>query len=273
MRGTVRSVEPASFRTEGGLRRFLELTWTLCWSEVSFRYRRALLGFVWVLFEPVLVALVLGTVFSQIAEFRASFGRADYVLYLLAGYMPWSFLTRSVSGSMAVYLEKGHLLRQARFPRIILPLASVLGQLIPFVVSYAAVMGVLLAWTDGFAGAQLFVPISLGLYVTFVVGLCLICSTLNVFVPDVYPIVINALVAWFFATPIMYPDTLLEARYPWLLSLNPLYYLTSCLSAPLSVGRLPEFETWLPALASSLGMLLAGVLTYAALGRAISRRI
>src|SRR5205823_279435 len=174
------------------------------------------------LLNPLLMLATLSFVFSHLV-------RADevqnYPLFLLAGMLPWSFLSVSLSDSAMCIIANEGLIRKIYLPKLVFPLSRVLIGLVTFVFSLGAMF--LLLWPLGARPSlsMLFLPVAIGLFAVFALGLGLIVATANTFYRDCGHLVSVFLQAWYFVTPILYPidgDTFPESAR-WLFRLNPAY--------------------------------------------------
>ena len=190
------------------LLRFRSLLTTLVVRELKARYRGSLLGFVWSLVNPLALLVVYSFVFSVIFEPRYQ-GAQPYPLFLMTGLFPWVWISTSLlEGTQALQANAG-LIRKAVFPAEILPLTSVLANLVHFLLALpilggALIVGRILGFpVGGWWAAALPLVIVLELFV--VGGLTLGLAALNVHFKDVRDILINVLALMLYLTPIIYP--------------------------------------------------------------------
>jgi ABC-type polysaccharide/polyol phosphate export permease len=187
--------------------------------ELKVRYQRSILGFVWTLLNPLLMLATLGFVFSHL--FRSV---DNYPVFLFAGMVPWSFLAISLSDSaMSIIMNEG-LIRKIYVPKLIFPVARVLIALVTLVFSLGAMFLMLLSLGARPSWALLSLPLALGLFAIFTLGLSLIVATANTFYRDCGHLISVVLQAWYFLTPILYPASTFPEHLQWLFRLNPAYY-------------------------------------------------
>jgi lipopolysaccharide transport system permease protein len=175
---------------------------------------------IWALAQPMLPALMLGYLFSgTLAPQDVS---VPYVLFLLAGLVPWSFLTLAITSGSGAFIGNASILTKVYFPRAVLPAASVLA----FTLEFAGGCLVLLVWVIAaglpirpgwLALPGLFVATGL---LAFMVSLGL--GALNVLYRDVRHAVPFLLQVWLYATPVLYAPSLIPQRWHWVLGLNPM---------------------------------------------------
>jgi lipopolysaccharide transport system permease protein len=166
------------------------------------------------------MTLVFALFLGKVA--RVSSGNVPYILFLYAGLLPWTFFSNAISGSSYSLIASAHMITKVYFPRSIIPLAAVLVRLLDFIVA-SLILGILLLYyhqplTRSFLLAPLFVLhltlLALGL------GLCL--AALNVKYRDIGTVLPVLLQLWMFASPIIYPSSLVDAKWRWAYELNPL---------------------------------------------------
>jgi ABC-type polysaccharide/polyol phosphate export permease len=220
--------------------RFWPVVQNMVSQELRVRYQRSILGFLWTLLNPLLMLATLCMVFSQLFKTNIE----NYALYLLAGMVPWSFLSISLNDSAVCIIANEGLIRKIYLPKLIFPLTRVLIGLVTFSFSLGAMF--LLLWPLGArpSFAMLLLPVVIGLFTTFILGLSLIVATANTFYRDCGHLVSVFLQAWYFATPIIYPvDGAFSEGTRWLFRLNPAFYFFELFHDVLFSGRFPEFGT------------------------------
>ena len=191
--------------------------------ELRVRYQRSILGFLWTLLNPLLMLGTLSIVFSHLFA-RGEIG--NYALYLMAGMLPWNFFSNGlIEGAMCIIANEG-LIRKIYLPKLVFPLARVLGGLVTFTFSLGAMF--LLLWPLGArpSWSMLFLPVIIALFTVFTLGLTLIVATANTFYRDCGHLISVFLQAWYFVTPIIYPvdSKLFPEGAQWLFRFNPAYY-------------------------------------------------
>ncbi|MEM9554881.1 MAG: ABC transporter permease [Acidobacteriota bacterium] len=235
------------------LLRFRGLLLTLTQRELKARYRGSTLGFFWSLVNPlaliVVYAFVFSTIFAPRDRFVVDYG--PYGLFLACGVIPWIWLqTAWVEGTSSLTANSG-LIRKAAFPAELLPIVSVLANLVHLVLAlpilYAA-FGVahLLGVHVSFGWPALLAPVVMLLQLPLVAGLALGFAALHVHFKDVRDILGNLLTLLFFLTPILYTIETLRPFPPiyYAVKLNPLTPFLEGYQATLFYGRVPDLATW-----------------------------
>jgi lipopolysaccharide transport system permease protein len=190
--------------------RYRDLLLYLVVRELKARYKNSALGFLWSLLNPLAMMLVFTLMFTVIMpgnQIRA------YPIFLLCGLLPWNYFTASVMSSMHTVIGNANLVKKVYFPREILPIASVLAQLVNFLLSLVVLFALMIVFQIDLSPRIWMLPIVIALHTSFIVGLALILSAINVYYRDTAMIIDVMILAWFFLTPIFYPMSTLPATY------------------------------------------------------------
>jgi ABC-type polysaccharide/polyol phosphate export permease len=216
--------------------RFWPVIQNMVVGELRVRYQRSILGFVWTLLNPLLMMVVLSWVFSQlVTEIQ------NYPLFLFAGMVPWGFLNNSLSESAYCIIQNEGLIRKIYLPKLVFPVARVLTNLLTFVLSLAAMFLLLLPMGARLTPSILFLPVVIGLFGVFILGLSLVVATANTFFRDTGHLVTVFLQAWYFATPILYPIEKFQGQQ-WKLRFNPAFYFIELFHEVLYTGHWPRIS-------------------------------
>ncbi|HTQ78885.1 MAG TPA: ABC transporter permease [Thermoanaerobaculia bacterium] len=242
---------------------FLPLLLTLTARDLKARYRGSVLGFLWSLANPLLLLGVYTFVFSVIFQPRTP-GQDPYALFMVSGLFPWIWLSTSLlEGTMSLIANSG-LLRKAVFPAELLPMVSVLSNLVHLllavpIIAAAIVTGRILHYPVG-GLASLLLPAVILLEIPLVAGLALGLSALNVHFKDVRDLLANLLTLLFFLTPVLYPLESLRKYLPiyWVVRSNPFTPFTLAYQATLFRGEIPAPGLWVQMAVVSLVAWLCG---------------
>jgi len=248
---------------------YRELVRNLVIRDLKVRYKNSVLGVAWSWVNPLLMMVVYTLVFKVIT------GRSDlpnYPVFVLCALLPWNFFTASISQATNSVVGAAHLVKKVYFPREVLPLSIVLGNLINFLIGLpvffllALVMGSPISWW------VLLLPLIILVQVCFTLGVGLIASTLNVFYRDTSHILDVLLLAWFFLTPIFYPITTIPKQRTllgvtlnlrvWLRRLNPMASIVASYHDLLYWGAPTGMDFLLRTALTSLVVLALGYLIF-----------
>jgi lipopolysaccharide transport system permease protein len=196
-----------------------ELVYFLVWRDVKVRYKQTLLGVAWAIVQPMATMVVFALFFGRLAKMPSD--GVPYPLFALAALVPWTFFANGLSQSANSVVINQNLITKVYFPRLAIPLASVLAGALDFALAFMLLLAFMLWY--GFMPSLAWlavVPYSvLALAATVGVGMWL--AALNVQYRDVRYAVPFLVQLWLFATPIAYPSNLLAERWRTLYALNP----------------------------------------------------
>lgn len=253
-----------------------ELLTNLVRRELRSKYKGTFLGWAWSLINPLATTLIYTAVFSVVMRVTPPVGAdglTNYALFLLCGLLPWNFLAVAVQGGQTVLLDNGNLIKKTYFPRRLLLLSHIGAAFVTFLVE----MGVLLLVFAVFGVNTLpWIPLVLLIMVLFAVfglGIALALSVANVYFRDVAHFVGLFMQIWFYATPIVYPITLVQqlggGTGVWngipladLATLNPAVAFIEPIRDMFYNGTLPEPRYILAAAGWALLTLLVGNLVF-----------
>lgn len=189
--------------------------------DIKSRYKRSVLGVAWTLLNPLLMMLVLTFVFSNI--FRVT--EEHYAVYVLSGTVLWNLFMQSSTAGMLQLVWGGSLLNRIYLPRTIFSLAAVATGLTNALLALVPLAVIMLITGAPFRLSILALPVPLLLTALFALGVGLLMSTLAISFPDVAEMFQIAMSAWYFATPIIYPVTILPEHARAWLRWNPMNHL------------------------------------------------
>jgi lipopolysaccharide transport system permease protein len=216
------------------LTRYRGLIQSLVARELKARYRGSVLGFFWSFVNPLLLLLVYSFIFKFVMPASHDAKIEPYALFMFCGILPWTWFASSLSEAAGVLISGGNLIKKVLFPAEILPIVTVLSNMVHFFFGLVILAG-FLVWYQrplDLAGLAIF-PLAVAIQLVLTLGFALLLSALTVHFRDIKDILANLLTFWFFATPIIYPYFLFEdpktpGNEPWqsmLLKVNPFTHL------------------------------------------------
>jgi len=231
-------------------RHWLNFLLAMTEKEIKVRYKRAWLGFLWVLLNPLLQMLIMGLIFQFFVPVEID----NYFLFLFAGLLPWNFFAQSLSKAAPAFFHERNLIKKANFSREVIVFSIVLANFFHFLVSLCLLIVILVAdkiFLEAYGLWQLanylvsmwpLIPAILALLI-FTLFFSLLVATLNVRFRDINFITQLALNLWFYATPVIYTLQLLPPIIWPLFYLNPLTLIVelfhqALLSQPLALTQL-----------------------------------
>ncbi len=197
-----------------------ELLAFLAWRDLLVRYKQTLVGITWTVLRPLATILVYTFVFGILAQLP-SFG-VPYTLIVLTGLLPWQLFSLVLIVSSESLLANGHLVQKIYFPRIVIPISSIVVCVVDHLVAFVLIFPMLL-WFGIAPGWQiLLLPLVTLLAVACALGLGLIAAALNTHYRDLRQLIPIALQVGVFLCPVAYATSLVGERWQWLFALNPM---------------------------------------------------
>ena len=231
-----------------------ELIWALALKELTIRYKRSALGFMWALLNPALLMLVLTAVFSTIMRFPIR----NYPIFLLSALLPWTFFSQSLAYGVESIVGNAELIKKISVAKLVFPIAAVVANLINLVLSLIPLALLVLAMRYPFHWTWLYLPVPILALSIFTLGMCLLFATANVYYRDVTHIVQILLSAWFYLTPIIYTLDFVPPNRQWIFKLNPLIYVINGFRLSVYYGQLPRPQSIAASFACALIALFVG---------------
>ncbi|HUN75618.1 MAG TPA: ABC transporter permease [Steroidobacteraceae bacterium] len=209
--------EPQSYLSE--LWSFRELLFFLVWRDIKVRYKQTGLGVLWAVVQPLCTMAIFTVLFGRLANVPTD-GIPRPIFYFSA-LLPWLYISNGVSNASMSLVANNTLLTKIYFPRIMLPAGVVLSGLVDFAIGCCALVGFILYYHLPLGPKALIWPACVALMILLTLSLSTLLSALNVRYRDVKYAVPFVLQLWMFACPIIYPASLVPARFQKLLALNP----------------------------------------------------
>ncbi len=222
--------------------------------SIKTRYKRSFLGVVWSMLNPILTTVVLSLVFTQLFKFQIP----NYPIYILSGLTAWVFFSSTTNQAMREIVFSGGLLSRIYVPKAAFVVAAIgtglinLGFSLITVLIIAVVLKAPITWS---LWTLLFATLLLSM---FSLGVGLILAAAAVYFADIIPIYEVFTTIWMYATPIIYPISIIPQRWLWLFLLNPMYYLIDLFRLPMYQGTIPGWETWAIASIYAFATLIVG---------------
>lgn len=245
--------------------RYRELLIFLTRRDISVRYKQTVLGAAWAVLQPVLLMIVFTAVFGTLA--RVPSDGLPYPLFAFAGLLPWQLFAFALTESSNSLVANQRLITKVYFPRLVIPLASILPAVVDFGIAFL-VLVVLMMWFGVVpTAAVIALPIFVGLALMTALGVGIWLSALNVEYRDVRYTLPFLTQLWLFATPIVYPASLLPEPWRTLLGLNPMAGVVEGFRWALLGTPAPSAPLLLVSSGVALVLLLTGALYFRRLER------
>lgn len=251
----------------GELWAYRELLFFLVWRDVKVRYKQTALGVAWAVLQPLLTMFVFSLFFGRLAR-MASDG-LPYPVFNLAGLVPWTFFAFGLNEAATSVVGSRQLITKVYFPRLAIPLATVLAALVDFAIAFLLLLGVM-AWYGIVPGleALVVIPLVLLAFVT-ALGVGLWLAALNVQYRDVRYVLPFLTQLWLFATPIVYPSSLVPAAWRPVYGLNPMVGVVDGFRWAL-LGSAPPGPILAVSTCAALALALGGIFYFRRMERAFA---
>jgi lipopolysaccharide transport system permease protein len=240
--------------------RYRGLIQSLVARELKARYRGSVLGFFWSFINPLLLLLIYSFVFAVVLPNRSP-DLQPYALFMFCGILPWTWFSSSLLESSNVLISGGNLIKKVLFPAEVLPIVTVLANMVHFFLGLPILGLFLLYYRHAPIGVVeiLSFPAVVAVQLLLTLGLALIVSSLTVHFRDIKDILSNLMTFWFFATPIIYQMKDIPADRRWLLNLNPFAHLAISYQEILFYpGPFGHWKWLIALLAASVGLFFLG---------------
>jgi homopolymeric O-antigen transport system permease protein len=200
---------------------YRDLIYFFVWRDIKVRYKQTVIGAAWAVLQPVLTMLVFSLFFGRLAKIPSQ--GLPYPIFYYSALLPWMYFAAAMQSATNVVVDQGRVITKIYFPRVVLPISSVMAGLVDFAISFV----VLLVLMAGYritptAGAVLWLPLLTLLAVMTALGVGLWLSALNAMYRDVRYVVPFLVQFWMFASPVAYPSSLVPEKWRWLYGLNPM---------------------------------------------------
>lgn len=227
------------------------LLWIWILRSIKVRYAQSLLGVAWAILQPISLMLIFSLVFTRIV--RVSTEGIPYPIFAYSALLPWTFLASSISLGVPSLVSNMNLVKKIYFPREILPISVVAASLLDLIVASIVFFGMMLAYGFRLQVTALMLPVLLAIQILLVLGVVLFASAVNVFYRDIRFVVPLGVQLWMYASPIIYPISLVPERLHSVYRLNPMATLIEAYRDVMLQGQWPDWvDLWTAAAVSAL---------------------
>ncbi len=199
---------------------YRELVFFMIWRDIKVRYKQTLLGAAWAVIQPVLTMLVFNFIFGTVAKVNTE--GIPYPIFSYTALLPWGLFTAALNTASRSLTSNTNMITKIYFPRLVLPLASVLGGLVDFAIAFVILIVMMIYYKFTPTIATLWLPLFLLLTVVTALGVALWLSAINVQYRDVNYVLPFLTQFWLFLTPVAYSAKVISAKWQLVYSLNPM---------------------------------------------------
>ena len=204
----------------GELFEYRELLYFLVWRDIKVRYKQTALGASWAVIQPFFTMVVFSLFFGKLAKMPSD--GVPYPIFSFAALVPWTFFATSLTNSSNSLVGSANLIKKVYFPRLAIPIATVLSGLVDFAIAFGMLIGMMLWYGIVPTANALWLPLFLLLALVTSLGVGLWLSAMNVHYRDVKYLVPFLTQFWMFATPVAYPSSLLTGKWRAIYAMNPM---------------------------------------------------
>lgn len=199
---------------------YRELLYFLTWRDIKVRYKQTALGAAWAIIQPLFTMLVFSVFFGRLAKIPSD--GIPYPIFSFAALVPWTFFANGLSQASNSLVGNSNLLTKVYFPRLVIPISTVISGFIDFALSFAVLLLMMVYYGKLPTLNIIWLPFFLLLALITALGVGLWMSALNVEYRDIRYVVPFITQFWMLATPIAYPSTMLSEPWRTVYGLNPM---------------------------------------------------
>ena len=199
---------------------YRELVFFMIWRDIKVRYKQTLLGAAWAVIQPVLTMLIFTFIFGTVAKVNTE--GIPYPIFSYTALLPWGLFSAALNNASRSLTTNQNMVSKIYFPRLVLPLASVLGGLVDFAIAFLILIVLMLYYKITPTSAIWTLPLFLVLAVVTALGVSLWLSAINVQYRDVNYVLPFLTQFWLFLTPVAYSASVISAKWQFVYSLNPM---------------------------------------------------
>ena len=235
--------------------------------EIKIRYKQSFLGATWAVLQPLALMLMFTLVFSRFVQVPTN--GIPYPLFSYTAVLPWTFFATAIAFGVPSLVGNMNLVTKTYFPREILPLGAIGASFFDFIIASSIFVLMLIFYGVRVTSSALWVPVILLIQIALTIGVTLLASGIIVFYRDVRFIVPVVLQLWLYATPIIYPASLVPESLQTLYVLNPMVGIIEGYRATILIGQPPPNSLVISAVVAA-GILVAGYSVFKRLERSFA---
>ncbi len=250
---------------------YRELVFFMIWRDIKVRYKQTLLGAAWAIIQPLLTMIVFNFVFGRIAKVPTE--GVPYPIFSYTALLPWGLFTAALNTASRSLTSNQNMVTKIYFPRLVLPLASVLGGLVDFAIAFSILVALMIYYKVPPTASIWTLPLFLLLTVVTALGVALWLSAINVQYRDVNYVLPFLTQFWLFITPVAYSSNVISERWRTVYSLNPMAGVVNGFRwALLGTPTGPNMNMAV-SIAVALGLLISGLFYFRSMERTFADMI
>lgn len=239
--------------------RYRDLLFLMAWRDISARFRQSLVGWGWAILKPLLTALIYTLIFSVFVKVQTD---VPYPIFAFAALIPWMYFSSSLSGVVGSVVAGRALLTKVYFPRLILPLTSLIAGLAELLLQLFVLAGLMIWYQYPPQWSMLFLPLFVGITVVTSLAFGIWLTAINVKYRDVGMAVPFVIQIWMYLCPIIYPMRVVPEKWRSVYSLNPMVGVIEGFRWSLLGTEAPDWTMLILGLSVMLVLLLTGLIYF-----------
>jgi lipopolysaccharide transport system permease protein len=227
-----------------GMRRTISDIWAhrgllyfLIWKDIKVRYKQTALGVAWVILQPLAGMLLFTLLFGRVANLPSD--GLPYPLFYYSSLLSWTYFSTALVAASNSVLNNTSLITKVYFPRVLLPAAAVIGSLLDLAIASVILFALLFYYDVALTPMLALLPFVLVLLVLFTIGTGMLLAALNVNYRDIKHALPFVVQLWLFASPVVYPISMVPEAYRWIVSLNPMVGIIETTRALIAGSAIP----------------------------------
>jgi lipopolysaccharide transport system permease protein len=241
----------------GDLWRYRELLYFFAWRDVKVRYRQTVLGIAWAVIQPLFTMILFSVIFGKMAHLPSN--GIPYPIFSYCALVPWTYFSGVVGQAVSSISGNASLVTKVYFPRVLLPAGTALAALLDFAVASVLLVGLMVYYHVRTSWLLLLSPLAVLLMVLTTMGVSLFIAAMTVRYRDLRHVLPFLIQLWMFGTPIIYPATMVPARFRPILALNPCWGMVDSFRACLLPNQPVDFKLIGSSLVAAVVVFVAGL--------------
>jgi len=237
-----------------------ELLWQMVGREVKTRYKQSILGYFWVILNPMAQMMVMSFAFSIILRVPTNAaGNIPYSIFLFVALLPWNLFANSLSSASASLVSSSSLITKVYFPRTILVISTILAKIVDFLFANIVLIIYMIVYKMPININILWIIPIFFIQQIFTTGLALFFAAANLIYRDIQYLLSLLLLLWMYLTPVIYPADLVPAKYKIIFQLNPMAVIINAYRQTILGGGVPNYSSLIIAFLLSILVLILGL--------------
>ena len=199
---------------------YRELLYFFVWRDIKVRYKQTVIGAAWAVLQPLMTMLVFSLFFGRLAKIPSQ--GLPYPIFYYCALLPWTYFQTATQTATNIVVDQQRVITKIYFPRVVLPISAVLSGLLDFAISFGVFLVMMVYYHMVPTRAVIWLPAFMLLADLTALGVGLWLSALNALYRDVRYVVPFLVQFWMFASPVVYPSSLVSEKWRWLYGLNPM---------------------------------------------------